>query len=93
MLDERYAYFSFCVSHFISAAKLCLCDLHYIYEWFCEKKQCVTMKTGKCQLKNMRQYGVFTHYKQLCKFIRKCKRLDKKGFQPPRDWYLDTKMA
>ena len=66
------------------------------------------MKTGKCQLKNIpgvkdrwyyswrarnNQYGVFTHYKQLCKFIRKCKRLDKKGFQPPREYYLDTKMA
>ena len=32
---------------------------------------------------NMVFYQV-THYKQLCKFIRKCKRLDKKGFHPPR---------
>ena len=53
LLDERYACFSFCVSDFISPATLYLCDLHYIYEWFCEKKQCVTMKTGKCQLKKI----------------------------------------
>ena len=38
-------------------------------------------------------WPVFIHYKQLCKFIGKCKRLDKKGFQPPRDWYLETEMA
>ena len=39
LLDKRYACFSFRVSDFISAAKYCLCDLHYIYESFCEKKQ------------------------------------------------------
>ena len=32
LLDERYACFSFCVSDFILAATLYLCDLHYIYE-------------------------------------------------------------